>query len=322
MTESNTPTQSELAGLFKAAGDNLRLDILALLSRGSYGVLELVEVFDVKQSGMSHHLKVLANAGLVSTRREGNSIFYRSAVLNPIDPLYNAKQAIQLSLVNLNLDKEAQTRLDNIHTSRSKVSSDFFSENAGKFREQQELIAAFSVYEPSVKDLLKQTPLPSRNAVLEIGPGEGELLPLLDQEFDQVVAIDNSQAMLEKAESLVKEKDLNKVELVHSDTEALNDYPEHFDCALMNMVLHHTPAPQQIFIDVSHSIKADGAILVTDLCNHEQEWAREACGDLWMGFEPEELNRWAAEAGFSPGQSSYLALRNGFQIQFQQYFKR
>src|SRR5690606_30295777 len=76
-TDSDT---ARLAAFLKAAGDQLRLDILRVLRSDSFGVLELSQIFDMRQSGMSHHLKVLANAGLVSTRREGNSIFYRRSL--------------------------------------------------------------------------------------------------------------------------------------------------------------------------------------------------------------------------------------------------
>ncbi|MAB98807.1 MAG: ArsR family transcriptional regulator, partial [Pseudomonadaceae bacterium] len=70
----------ELAALCKAGGDPLRLNVLRALSNDSFGVLELAQIFDIGQSGMSHHLKVLAQAGLVATRREGNAIFYRRAL--------------------------------------------------------------------------------------------------------------------------------------------------------------------------------------------------------------------------------------------------
>src|SRR3954462_1825364 len=68
-----------LPNLLKAAGDGFRLEILRVLAQDSFGVLELCRIFAAKQSGMSHHLKVLTSAGLLSTRREGNSIFYRRA---------------------------------------------------------------------------------------------------------------------------------------------------------------------------------------------------------------------------------------------------
>ena len=69
-----------LAALCKASGDALRLNILRALANDSFGVLELAQIFATGQSGISHHLKVLAQAGLVATRREGNAIFYRRAL--------------------------------------------------------------------------------------------------------------------------------------------------------------------------------------------------------------------------------------------------
>ncbi|MDV7213510.1 ArsR/SmtB family transcription factor, partial [Azotobacter beijerinckii] len=70
----------ELAALCKAGGDPLRLKVLRVLASDSFGVLELAQIFAIGQSGISHHLKVLAQAGLVATRREGNAIFYRRAL--------------------------------------------------------------------------------------------------------------------------------------------------------------------------------------------------------------------------------------------------
>ena len=64
----NTATQQQpmdsLAAFLKAAGDPLRLEVLQVLGQNSFGVLELCEIMAMKQSGMSHHLKVLAQGGL------------------------------------------------------------------------------------------------------------------------------------------------------------------------------------------------------------------------------------------------------------------
>src|SRR3989344_9093174 len=70
----------ELAALCKAGGDPLRLNVLRALSNDSFGVLELAQIFAIGQSGMSHHLKVLTQAGLLATRREGNAVFYRRSL--------------------------------------------------------------------------------------------------------------------------------------------------------------------------------------------------------------------------------------------------
>ena len=51
--------------------------MLRVLASDSFGVLELAQIFAIGQSGMSHHLQVLTQAGLLATRREGNAVFYR-----------------------------------------------------------------------------------------------------------------------------------------------------------------------------------------------------------------------------------------------------
>jgi ArsR family transcriptional regulator len=80
-------------------------------------------------------------------------------------------------------------------------------------------------------------------------------------------------------------------------------------------VLHHLPAPQEAFAHAAALLQAGGLLLIVELCHHDQDWARESCGDLWLGFDHDEMNAWAAQASLQPAQSVYLGLRNGFQIQ-------
>ena len=88
------------------------------------------------------------------------------------------------------------------------------------------------------------------------------------------------------------------------------------------MVLHHAPDPAAILNDLARLLKKNGVLLVTELCHHDQTWAYESCGDLWLGFEPNDLSSWADAAGLDEGESLYLAQRNGFQIQLRQFFKK
>ena len=87
------------------------------------------------------------------------------------------------------------------------------------------------------------------------------------------------------------------------------------DCVVLNMVLHHLAAPGEAMKQLARLVKAGGSLLITELCSHNQSWAREACGDLWLGFEQDDLARWADAAGLTPGESLYIGLKNGFQIQ-------
>lgn len=311
----------QYAQLLKAAGDDLRLSVLQVLATDSYGVMELSQMFAMKQSGMSHHLKVLASAGLVSTRREGNSVFYRRSVIAPDDPFSNTKKALFEQVDSLPVEADLKTALDRVWHERSEASQRFFVENAEKFRAQQDLIASFDVYRGHVAELLDVTSVPQNGRALEVGPGRGEFLSHLAQRFDKVLALDNSAQMLEQAKTFAQQQQLRNVDLQLGDTSSLSGFPAHFDLAVMNMVLHHTPSPSRIVRDVAATLKPGGGMLVTELCLHDQAWTRDACGDLWLGFAPDDLIGWAEDSELEPGQSVFFALRNGFQIQIHQFFK-
>jgi ArsR family transcriptional regulator len=64
---------------FRALGDETRLRILEHLGLFERSVSELVVLLDIGQSLMSHHLRILREAGLVTDRREGRWIHYSIA---------------------------------------------------------------------------------------------------------------------------------------------------------------------------------------------------------------------------------------------------
>jgi len=325
-TISDIPRSQALANLLKSAGDPLRIEILRALAQDSYGVLELSHIFDTRQNGMSHHLKVLANAGLVDTRREGNSIFYRRSTPHQsnetsIDELDLTRAMLFDSIDLTTLPKIVEERIVEIHEQRSLTSTQFFAEHGSSLKEKQDLIAAFEVYGDQVSNFIEHTHLKHSNRVLEIGPGDGQFLPLLSGKFSQVFALDNSQTMLESAREFCKSASQTNIDFILSDTSWCQQHVNYVDCVVINMVLHHTPSPQQIFSDVSATLNSEGILIVCELCNHNQDWTRKACGDLWLGFEPKDLTQWASAAGLNEGQSSYFALRNGFQIQIREFIK-
>jgi ubiquinone/menaquinone biosynthesis C-methylase UbiE len=307
-------TLAEAAHLCKASGDPLRLQILRVLRQDSFGVLELCSIFECRQPAMSHHLKVLAAAGLVASRREGNTIFYRRTTAPA--PQFAALQASIYSTIDqLELPATLSDGLARLHTERERSSLEFFSQNADKFRAQQDLIASYDQYADTVAEALRCAPLSRHSLALEIGPGDGAFLGILSPAFEQVVALDNAASMLDQARQLAATAELGNIRFIHGDTRHQALHGLQADCIVVNMVLHHTPSPAEIFLDLARCLAPKGVLLITDLCHHDQGWAREACGDLWLGFQPEDLQAWAAAAGLAEITSLYLAQRNGFQIQ-------
>jgi ArsR family transcriptional regulator len=62
--------------ILKALADQNRLAIIEHLTRGEACVCELLELFSVTQPTLSHHMRILSEAGLVAGRREGKWIHY------------------------------------------------------------------------------------------------------------------------------------------------------------------------------------------------------------------------------------------------------
>ncbi|MCZ6828839.1 MAG: metalloregulator ArsR/SmtB family transcription factor [Gammaproteobacteria bacterium] len=304
-----------LAALCKASGDPLRLQVLRVLRHDSLGVLELCSIFDMRQPAMSHHLKVLASAGLVTSRREGNTIFYRRAPLSQHRALTALQNSLFLAVDQLLLPAPVVQRLALLHAQRAQSSQQFFQQNADKFRAQQDLIASYDKYADTVAQLQRDAPLSQRHLALEVGPGDGAFLRELAPAFERVIALDNSAEMLETARHLAQQQSLLNVDFILGDTRHPELQGLQADCIVVNMVLHHTPSPAAIFSDLAAVLAPAGVLLVTDLCNHDQAWVRENCGDLWLGFEPGDLQLWAQSAGLREIASEYLAQRNGFQIQ-------
>jgi ArsR family transcriptional regulator len=77
MRKNNAETAC--AEIFRAVGDATRLAVLQLLLQAPARVGELSQRLGVEQSLLSHHLKVLRDAGLVVAAREGKGMRYRIA---------------------------------------------------------------------------------------------------------------------------------------------------------------------------------------------------------------------------------------------------
>jgi ArsR family transcriptional regulator len=316
----NLSSVDELAPIFKASGDPLRLEILRVLRRDTFGVLELSQLFEMRQSGMSHHLKVMNKAGLLEPQREGNAIFYRRPLhLDNDKPTDRTIRQIFEAVDRVPLPPHLRERIEAIRSQRADQSQAFFARHAEQFREQQELIAAFNLYAGPVAEMIRKH---QWQTGLEIGPGEGAFLPVLARLCEHVVGLDNSRDMLARATRTCIDQRLNNIDLIEGDTDTLLARGDAFDLVVANMVLHHVPSPTDIFLDAAALMNNGGCMVISDLCSHDQEWAKANCGDLWLGFEPEELTTWAADAGLVAGEQLFIGLRNGFQIQVREFWKR
>ena len=330
MAAISTPNRSfepisllgNLTDLNKAFADALRLRVLRLLRGESFGVLELCKILGIRQSALSHHLKILAKAKIVSTRKEGNSIFYRRALLKDDDPYREIKESILERVDKIPVSNDIKRQIKNIQGERAEQSLSFFRKNADKFQEKQGLIVEHADYAPNLHDVIASLNISDKSQILEVGPGEGKLLSELTKKFRNLIALDNSREMLDKCKNTISLRNCEGVKFLLGDTSIALAKNIKSDLLILNMVLHHIPTPAKIFQDASSLLNRGGHLLIVDLSRHDQDWVRDSCGDIWLGFEEADLNDWGSKADLEIGQSSYLSLRNGFQIQMRVFTKK
>lgn len=74
--QTTSAPASQAARRFRALGDPTRLRILELVAKGEQCVCELAGAIDVPQPLLSHHLKILKQAGFITSRKDGRWNYY------------------------------------------------------------------------------------------------------------------------------------------------------------------------------------------------------------------------------------------------------
>jgi len=316
MSHSITLTEQ----LLSAAADSTRFTILRCLQSDSFSVSELCDILAMKQPAVSHHLKLLLEARLIAVQREGVASFYRRGAVTAFEERAALVLALFSALDEELLDEQIEERIAGVKQERSRRAREFFNKHRDVLSETQELIAAPEQYLPVVIEMIEQLVSCDSGAIaVEIGSGRGVLIPTLLSHFPSVVVIDVAEEMLRLAGQSIPEGLEDRVSLIHGDSSSARSAGVKADLIICTMVLHHVPSPADIFRDSAAMLKAGGSLIVADLCRHEQTWAIERCGDMWLGFDPIELTGFAERVGLIEKESAYFGLRNGFQVQVRRF---
>jgi len=268
----------------RLAADPNRLRLLLLLEHEELSVAELQEILAKGQSQISTHLAQLKQAGLVDDRRTGKNAFYRLKA--PAELMRLLRQAIH-EVPEAEHDREA---LRLVLRKRQDKMRRYFDELAGKFGRQ---------YVPGRKGvaeaLLKLMP---PMVIADLGAGEGTIAQLMAQRAKKVIAIDNSEKMVEFGAELAKKHAIANLEYRLGDLEDVPIRAATVDLAFLSQALHHAAHPERAIAEAYRIVKPGGRIAVLDLNRHHFEEAREMYADLWLGFTELELEKYLKGAGF------------------------
>ena len=294
-----------LQKVFKTFSDPTRVRILALLEREELAVQELMAVLGMAQSRVSRHLALLREADLVQDRRDGTYVFYRF-----VPPGAGAWQE-GWGLVSRTLRGDPTSQRDlaalsQVMEARAERTRSFFDSVGPEWDALRKVFNDDALRARAIARLVT----PSLR-VADVGTGTGILAVELARLGLRVIAIDNSARMLDAARAkLAAEADL-AVELRRGEASALPLADGEVDAALAHMVLHYLPSPAEAIREMARAVTPGGSVVLVDFVRHSHEWMRQELGVAWLGFEPEEIADWCAEAGLAQLRQESFEGRTG-----------
>jgi ArsR family transcriptional regulator len=283
------------AALFRLLGDEARLRLLRLLSLEQLNVTELTAILGLAQSGVSRHLGLLKDAGIVIEQRQGGYSYY--ALADDLRHGTNGSGALS-GLLTAQFEAAAQSpaaradaaRLEEIRRLRKE---NFEEHGAGDERRQIIPGRSWAAWARALGHLLP--PLD----VADLGCGEGYLAIEASRFARRVIAVDKSDAVLSRARAIARRRRLSNIEWKRGELERLPLRDASVDVALLSQALHHVQAPATAVAEACRIVRPGGRVLVLELREHDQSWVRERLGDVWLGFADEELKRLLSSAGLS-----------------------
>jgi ArsR family transcriptional regulator len=282
---------SARADLFRLLGDEDRLRLLALCAAEELTVGELATLLDESQPQVTRKSQPLREAGLLAARKDGTRTLLRAELSGDAVVLAALDAGRALCAKDGSLAK-----VPTLVAQREETSRRLFAHMD-------------AAAEPIVVDGAQLLPLlpmvapllPGRALAVDVGAGEGALLPLLSPLYDRVVALDRSAARLARCAERVAALGLPNVRLREAAVEDAGIVEEisragGADLVVVSRVLHHVARPAELLLAAARLARPGGSVVVVDHVPHDDEALRER-GHVWLGFEPQKLRAWLEAAG-------------------------
>jgi ubiquinone/menaquinone biosynthesis C-methylase UbiE/Fe2+ or Zn2+ uptake regulation protein len=291
-TQASPLAFEDLNTALKAAGEETRLRMLALLAEAELTVSDLTDILRQSQPRISRHLKLLAEARLVDRFREGSWAFFRLADhgamaqvaravvrrLDPADPI-------------IARDRE---RLAEVRAARVAAAQAYFRAHAAEWDRIRHLHAADDAVEAEIRAALADRPFRS---LLDLGTGTARMLELLGGDIERGLGIDLSLDMLAFARARLDRAGLRHCSVRQGDVYDLPLPRDSFDVVIIHQVLHFLDDGARAVREAARVLRPQGRLLVVDFAPHDLEFLREDHAHRRLGFPPETVAQWMEQAG-------------------------
>lgn len=286
----------------RAAGEQTRLRILALLSEGELAVGEIAQALGQSQPRVSRHLKLLTEAGLVERAPEGAWVFYRlPRAGSPARHFADATLAM-LDPADSGLARDSE-RLQAVHAAREEVARAYFASNAADWDRVRALHLPEADIDAAILAAAGEGPF---DLMVDVGVGQGRMIQLFADRVRRADGFDTSRQML--AVARVSLDDLKaKAGVRYGDAYAPPIEAGVADLVTIHQVLHFLADPARAVRASAALLKQSGRMLIVDFAPHDLEFLREEHAHRRLGFSDAEMSAWCAAAGVGTLKVTTLA---------------
>jgi ArsR family transcriptional regulator len=291
--------------LLRLLGDETRLRLIRVLGLEPMNVSELTAVLGVAQSGVSRHLGLLKDAGLVEEQKAGTFTVHR---LHPDLQTPGGEHAALWAWLQAELDrKTAETKADDSRLAevRRLRKESFAQHRAGDERRQLVPGRSWPAWSRALGFLLPPVD------VADLGCGEGYLTIEAARWAKRVTAVDRSKDVLAQAKALAARRKIRNISWKVGELEDVPIPGASMDVVLLSQALHHAEHPPAVLAEARRILRPGGRVVVLDLRKHDEAWVRVKLGDRWLGFDDKDLKTMIGDAGFEGVDVRVGARRSG-----------
>ena len=281
----------ELLSSLKAAAETTRIRIMFILSHGELNVSELTYVLGQSQPRVSRHLKLMAEAGLLSRHKEGNWVLFRLRNEGLGGAL--ARALVDMLSTKDQLLSGDLARLEAVKRQRDEKAAAYFSANAASWSDLRSLHVDEENVEQAMTRLIGRERV---DTVVDLGTGTGRVLELFAEQARQLYGIDSSREMLAIARTSLEKHGVKQAELRQADVYALPLADSSADVVTVHQVLHFLDEPQKALFEARRILKPSGRLLIVDFAPHELEEMRENHAHRRLGISAEQMVIWCGKA--------------------------
>ncbi len=279
--------------ILKAAGEDTRLRIIALLAQGELAAQEISNVLGQSQPRVSRHIKLLAEAGIIEKRAEGSWVFAKLSsdpkLLSIINPIIDAIASDDHIII-----KDTHKLID-IRKAREIVAQNYFDAIAPEWESLRKLQQPEKLVEEALLSLVKKEEFEFH---IDLGAGTGNILGLFAEQAKRSEGIDKSRSMLALARSRLDEIKGANISIRMGDIFNLPYEDDVADLITIHQVLHYLDDPRDALKEAARIIKSNGILLIADFAPHQFEELRDKHGHKRLGFTQQEIQKWCDDCGF------------------------